>query len=72
MKLTQWFPIRINPKHKGVYQIVGTGTIWYSKWTGKQWNLTCSDIHRAAKENKKSNFCYNGQIKSWRGLAVKP
>lgn len=63
MKLTEWFPCKVNPVRRGWYEVschygvFGDGERLY--WDGRMW------IH-----NGEANFGH--RCDQWRGLAEKP
>ena len=70
MKLTEEFPMNVNPVHPGMYRVRDQGgEVRWARWTGARWNCAVSDFATAAKTQRISTDCYSGYIKGWRGLA---
>lgn len=67
-KLTPWFPGKLLPARKSVYERKIEGHISYSFWDGRYWMFMNAFCNIAANEVMIS--CW--QKSQWRGLAVKP
>jgi hypothetical protein len=68
MKLTPWFPPEIKPAYPGVYQVKGTGVVWYRRWDGECWYYGSTTVYNAACGTTPYPF----EINTWRGLAEPP
>ncbi len=71
-KVTGWYGRDQTPARKGLYQRyrpIGSGQVFWSYWTGKQWGLLSAEPYRAYLwRDQSSSF----QRVRWRGLAEKP
>jgi hypothetical protein len=71
IKLTPWFPLNINPKRVGIYQmqIPGFFENVYSRWSGEYWS--CWDFYAkvAGMCQSKSFTIYEIDGVKWRGIS---
>jgi len=70
-QMTNWFPGKIKPIHKGVYQVREKGfpmEVRFSFWNGNFWGFY-EDSLSDAKRSKSNPFA--DQSKQWRGFTEK-
>ena len=70
MKLTPWFPAKVNPVRAGVYEIkVDDPPAWYRRRDGKDWYVGDPTPEGAAREP----IVLVSYLRApWRGLAEEP
>lgn len=68
---TPWFPHKVKPVHKGVYEVrwsswAGCNGGPYAYWDGRCWRWARSSVSAARGDT--GNSIGAGQDKQWRGL----